>query len=79
MTNISNRPFPTKNVVFQNRKNVCGKPETPQLGFGVTDSYKKVIYIDAYVVYIYVYVLVYPIGIKYANYIALAIIPSWAA
>ena len=50
------------------------------MGFGVTNPYKMVIYINKYVIYIGLYELVYPIGIKrvrYINYIGLAIVPSW--
>jgi len=47
------------------------------VGLGDTNPYQNVIDIDKYAMYINDYSSIYPIGIKYVNYIALAIVPSW--
>ena len=39
-----------KNKTCRITKNTCGKPETPQVGLGDTNSYKNVRYMNEYAV-----------------------------
>ena len=50
----------------QQKKNACGKPETPQTWVGVTNPYKKGINIIKYYLYNITYIL--PIYIHYIKF-----------
>ena len=47
------------------------------IGLGNTNPYRNDIYMHKYVICNKSRWIIYPIGIKQVNYIALAIVPSW--
>ena len=65
----------SRKVISERKKNACGKPETPQVGLGVTNAYKNAIGINKYLIS-------YRIGIKkgpiYGIILPWLSIPSWA-
>ena len=58
------------------RNRTRDEPGTPQVGLGVTNPYTNCFHMYSYAIYIEEYVLVYINGIKYFNFIVLAIVPS---
>ena len=46
------------------KTSACGKPDTPWVGLGVTNTYKNHININKYVIHLDYYLLVYPVGIN---------------
>ena len=53
------------------RTSACCKPETQQVGFGDTNPYRDSIHMNKSIIYSSQYELIYHIGIKWVNYIAL--------
>ena len=64
LTNILARLLTQKHIATQPNKNAFGKPETPQVGLGDTETYQSAIYINEYDIHSNQYLWIYPIGIK---------------